>query len=202
MARAVVVGVFCLSFIAAGVAGAAVASAPSARAIVERVNKATDAQLVFDQRLANGHGAVDITLQNRTSYAYEVLLNGHLWTKYLQVGSKAVRYELSKNCFTVTRGLKITPISLKTNDPAPFADWQPGARYTLSPNGFRWSSYTSSGRLTSSVFVRYNGRFEVVSGTVLEPLGGQYPYQLTQSYPSTIPQSEFAAPTNLCRTHT
>lgn len=196
--RAVVAGAFCLSLIAAGVAGAALAGAPSARAIVEKVNHATDAQLVFDQRLANGHGAVDVTLQNRTSYAYEVLLNGRLWTEYLQVRSKAVRYELSKSCFTVTRGLKIMPISLKTNDPAPFAGWQPGGRYTLSPDGFRWSSYTTDGRLTSSVYVRYNSRFEVVSGTVFEPLGGRYPYQLTQSYPSTIPESEFAAPTDIC----
>ena len=124
-----------------------------------------------------------------------------MWREYLQVGSRAANYLSANNCFTVARVNKLMPISLKSNDSVPFASWQSqGAHYTLSPSGFRWS-ITINGH-TSWASVRYNSRYEIVSGAVDEPLGGQYPWQMTQSYPGTIPESEFAAPAPVCRTQT
>ena len=61
----------------------AVASSPSAASIARRVTRATDAQLVFETRLADGHGAVDTTVQDRTASRYgtlhEVLGGRYTW---------------------------------------------------------------------------------------------------------------------------
>lgn len=134
-----------------------------------------------------------MTIQNRTDSVYDTESDGQLQTESLQVGSSFSRYVLSKNCLRLVEKARIKPLSASANRTPLLPEPQSGLHYTLTGNVLHWSiGHISFGS------AKYNRKFQIVSGTLNEPLGGAYTYRFTQSYPSELPQSDFAAPKNLC----
>jgi hypothetical protein len=180
----------------ASIVDVAIAGPLSGEALARRAITVTDAQLVFKTTVANGRGVVDVTFQNRTASSYDVESHGRLESQALQVGRRFVRYIRSTTCFRLVETKRVAPLSPSSNRTPLLPQPQPGLHYARTANGIRWSE-TISGH-TSFGSANFNGRFQIISGTLHEEFGGDYTWHFAQSYPSAIPRRDLAAPAHLC----
>ena len=163
---------------------------------MQKVMRATDDQRIFVTRMSNGHGATDVTIQNRTNSAYEVFDSGHLFSEALQTGTVFRRYEsTARGCMRLMQKHKISP--LPPQHGTPFLYTAPNVRYVLAGHELKWSEAPMGGYQQFGSAI-YNSRLEIVSGTLHEALGGDYVWHYTQAYPRSIPQHDFALPADVC----